>query len=570
MSTDRIYKTLGTVAMSIKDKYNSEVSYDKLNLVTHKDVTYLASEPVKGENPETSSKWKPIGNLGSVLKFHAVAGSSATYIAEFTNGKKLLVDTGMPEQWNTIKTAIDNLGIEKFDYFIITHFHYDHKGNIQNFIDNYDFTECICWVQMKPDFENHSEDIEESESDYNNVINLLRDNELNPIVPENNSYFTIDENTKLHFLNTDSTIAENYYGAITEYREQYGVNFNQFSLICEIMYKNDVITLCGDIERVTEKYMYPFVHKTSLLVLAHHGINRDYYNQFYYATLPDYAFASWIGDTDTWIRLDSKQFNFVKDLNCKIVTNHSSQDINGLFTFISDGQGLKTTSYSTGYNDSLPEKPRLYSNFLQLINTTDKLRTEYTLDDIFNNMNQGDIFLTQWFDSYNTDYSTIYSELQTIFPEISNMLSNLVVEFKKSTGAFKQITIYNDKLTFIAKSYSSTTNWKLESGQGLFNTNIVGITDLITKIKSLPIGHYVVKNYKDDIGSVLVTDGNYQLNIDICERWYVNSDWIVIGSIYATLKTTTTRTDKPRVVGGFFNTSADPQYVWYKLNNVEV
>ena len=124
---------------------------------------------------------------------------------------------------------------------------------------------------MKPDYINHGDIIIDNESTYNNVINLLQAGGLNPIVPINNSYYVIDEDTKLHFLNTDPIIAENYYSAniIPEYQtERHGVNFNQFSLITEIMYKKDVITLTGDIEKINEQYYYPYMHKTSLMIFA--------------------------------------------------------------------------------------------------------------------------------------------------------------------------------------------------------------------------------------------------------------------------------------------------------------
>ena len=56
----------------------------------------------------------------------------------------MLVDTGMPDSFESSKEAIDRLGITKFDYFMITHMHYDHESNVQRFLDNYDFNNCVC------------------------------------------------------------------------------------------------------------------------------------------------------------------------------------------------------------------------------------------------------------------------------------------------------------------------------------------------------------------------------------------------------------------------------------------
>lgn len=592
-----VTKNLGVVSVVPKGEYDATAYYEKLNIVQYNGSTYMATQPSTGVLPTNTSYWqfiaggvreedivdnlestatnKPLSanqgnvlnnNINKRLKFHCVKGSFATNIVEFPNGKNMIIDTGLLGQWNDIKAAIDNLGITKFDYMIITHFHSDHIGNIQNLLNTYDFSNCLCWVQMKPDFENHSENLEETESQYDVVIDLLRSYNLNPTVPQNNSYYTIDENTKLHFLNTDSTIAENYYSTISEYREENVITFNVFSLICEIMYKNDVITILGDIERVTEQYMYPYMHKSSLLMLPHHGINRDYNKQFYYCTLPNYAVSTYISESDTYIRLDTKEFNFVKELGSKMVTSHNSLSVNGLFTFITDGQSIKTTSYSSGLNNSTPEKPRLYSNFTELVYPTEKLATAHTLEDIFNKMNVGDIFSTQWLPTYNTAYLGIYNELSTIFPEFTNMTSNLVVEFKKINDNFLEIKIYNERTSFIANSYVNQGTWTLRSGNGILNYTIEGITDLISKLKSLPFGHYTLKNYNDDVGDVLYTTGNYILSIDIVEKWVSNGENVIVASLYGVHRTDQASGDKARCFMGYINTSSTPQYLFRKID----
>ena len=64
--SNRIYRELGTVAMELKGDYSSEAYYDKLNLVTYENASYVAKEPVHNENPSTSSKWQRLcGNGGS-------------------------------------------------------------------------------------------------------------------------------------------------------------------------------------------------------------------------------------------------------------------------------------------------------------------------------------------------------------------------------------------------------------------------------------------------------------------------------------------------------------------------
>lgn len=63
---NRIYRTLGTVAMEPKGEWNSETYYEKLNTVLYNDSTYMAKDAVVGERPSESSKWQLIG--GGVTK----------------------------------------------------------------------------------------------------------------------------------------------------------------------------------------------------------------------------------------------------------------------------------------------------------------------------------------------------------------------------------------------------------------------------------------------------------------------------------------------------------------------
>lgn len=54
-------RVLGIVAMEPKGEWNLDTYYEKLNIVTYNDSTYMALEGVQGEIPSTSSKWQLIG-----------------------------------------------------------------------------------------------------------------------------------------------------------------------------------------------------------------------------------------------------------------------------------------------------------------------------------------------------------------------------------------------------------------------------------------------------------------------------------------------------------------------------
>lgn len=593
---------LGTVAMEPKGEYNSSTYYEKLNTVLYNGSTYMAKQPSQGITPSNTDYWqfvaggvkeedivdnlnstatnKPlsanqgknlndkingeINKLNKNIKFHSVAASSATYVVEFANGKNLLIDTGVGSQWDNIKNAIDSLNITKFDYLILTHFHSDHIGNVQNFIDNYDLSNCICWVQMKPDFVNHSSDISENESDYDNVITLLSSNGLTPTVPANDSYYIIDEDTKLHFLNTDTTIAEDYYNYITEYRTE-KINFNLFSLVTEIMYKGYNIIATGDIEYATEKGITPFIHKANLITTPHHGVNRDAYYGFYDSIMPEYSISSYVTDNDEWVLESYKSFMYLQEKGCKMVTAAWTTPNNGLFTFIADINSFYTTVKGEKKYVSTHSRARVLSSIHDLMTPTKKTTDSMTIIDIFNNMNNGDEVYFYWWPDYNTTFSTLYSELQALFPQFQNSWS---VRLKKGDTHYKRIEISKEnKLTLSCENYLSAVTWPLtgRSGNGLI-PNVTGQTNLINALIDLPEGQYYMSGYTHD-GAVLEQSG-YALDITILGKWITNNEMRVNAKISGILRHTGAEvSDIGRVVDGYLNTASDPQIIWYKFNN---
>lgn len=594
-------RTLGPVGLNPLGEYNSQTEYEKLDVVLYQGSSYVALQTVQGIVPTNAEYWQKLvsGGVGvddivdnlnstdsekalsakqgnvlkneinektykSKLEFHSIAKSSATYVAKLPNGKSLLIDTGMSSQWNDIKAAIDYLEITKFDYLILTHPHPDHIGNVQNFINTYDFSECTCWIGMKPDFTNHASQIDENESDYDNLVTLLENNGITPIVPQNDSYFVIDEDTKLHFLNTSATIAENYYGAITEYRTEKKLNYNHFSLVTEIMHFNNVIMATGDIEEPVERGITPYVHKCNVVTSPHHGVNRDAYRGFYNAIVPEYSISMYITNDNNWLHDYYKSFMYMQELGCKMITASWSIAVNGLYSFFSTQGNITTNILGENYFSSERVHPKLYRTIHEIIEYTKTLQEEFSLEDLLTNMIPGSRVLTTWWNTYNTVYSQLYSDLQTLFPDFSD---DWILEINKGDTHYKQIRVHNQNhtLEFVAESYGSTLNWK-KTGRGEI-ANITGTTNLVNRIGELPKGSYKMSSYRDDSGSTLIQDGNYALIIETIDQYASGSAIVTTAIVYGTLRSTNSNTtDKCRAIMGYINTSSNPQFVWHKIN----
>ena len=557
-NVDEMDTEVKRISSAFNELKNYVENYFK-NLDVQDEINNKLDEMVEsGELDEILEKY-----FGSKVEFYAVAKSSATYIVKFKNGKNMFIDTGKAEQWNDIKTAIQKLGITHFDYGIITHFHSDHYGNLQNFIDEYGLDEnTIIWVQMKPDFYNHSEDLTETEANYDNQIAILTNNGITPIVPVNDSYFEIDEDTKLHFLNTSQEWAEDYYGQITEYYDT-GINFNHFSLVTEILHKNISILATGDIEKAVEEKIADYIHECEVMTAPHHMVNRDADINFYRSAKAKWAVGMYISNNINWLRYWYKSPEYLKENGAKLVTPQMSiPDSNYCFAFYSDGETVTTTVRGAGDNPNNREA-LLYDRVEQVIDYAETLEDEITLRHVMENMRRGSIMNIYIYTEFTQQKVQLYADLVALFPKLAN---GWVVEIQKgmsdgSNLGYSQIKATNGYLTYIAKqTVNDQFNFKV-SGYGQIR-EITGESNLISELNQLPIGNYNA-TYKDTEGKFLNTSAFYDVTI------YKSSDInSVKASFFAVLKNGYNNQHADGIFAGYYDsTLTNPAIRWYRLGN---
>lgn len=448
------------------------------------------------------------------LKLHSLAKSSATNIIEFPNGKNMFIDTGVNTQWSDIQNAISSLGITKFDYAIITHFHPDHYGNIQNFINEYDLSDCVWYIGMKPDYINHSSDLNDPETLYDDQVNILRNAGFNPIVPTNDSYVDICENVQLHFLNTSPIIAENYYGRQAEYYTDGKIGFNNFSLITEIIHKNVKILSTGDLEKPVEEQYATYLGKVNIMIMPHHGVNEDAYRPFYTSTKPDYAICNFVTDTDDWVGVRHTGFMQVKNEGSYMITNRWSKGENDIFTFVSNGKQVFSNVKGEGLSTEATTLPyiegKLYRQLEQLINyTSEHQASTITLNELITNMNVGSKLKFLWRQEFNTNYQQLYNDILSIFPKF---YYGMIIEIERINEGHDYISVHNNDLTLIAYRQGSNNQWNV-SGYG--KTPSLTTNNFITYLKGLPIGRYTCGYFTSTESGM--SGATYQLEIDIVE-----------------------------------------------------
>lgn len=494
-------------------------------------------------------------HIKGIVKFHAIKASSSCYVIEFPNGKNMIIDTGLSTQWTDIKNAIDSLGITKFDYAVLSHFHTDHIGNVQNLINTYDFTGCKWYVQLRPDYVHYSSYILDPESDYNAQITLLENNGFTPIVPINNNYITVDADNdiKIRFLNTDPVIAQSYYDRYTENGVQ-GTEFNNFSLITEITHHNVKILSTGDIERPVEDQYASYLGKVNVITAPHHSVNRDANRAFYFGTMPDYAviLMPTLSASPAY-----RQLEYYKEIGTKVVASYSSEAINGMFTFTSDGytvtcNALYSTFTDTIFNYSLP-----LVNIYSLMNVTSNNPATITLNEVLANIPKGSQLIQRWSTDYSAAFPALTANITSIFPMFNNSMTVMLRSMYNSY----EIRVYDGKSQMIATSLATNISW-IKSGTGVNDTNINTQAELLTYLSKITPGMYTVNYYKDTNGDsgVLQTDAGYLLTI---------SKGSAGGAmITAVLKQAGTGTDKCRAAFAYASgLNSTPSILWHKVNN---
>ena len=70
------------------------------------------------------------------MKIHFLKTVWSDIIILEDSGRFALVDTGVKEQYDQLTDYLDRIGAEKIDFILLTHFHRDHYGNINDLVQN--------------------------------------------------------------------------------------------------------------------------------------------------------------------------------------------------------------------------------------------------------------------------------------------------------------------------------------------------------------------------------------------------------------------------------------------------
>lgn len=200
-------------------------------------------------------------------------------------GKNILIDAPDSRLINSstykdsttpIMNYLDKVGITKLDYIICTHFHSDHAGALPTIMNKY------CNKNSKLIYNNISDSVINSISNevswktttYKaNVLNKASLLGMTSNSPNNNTTFTLDNNTRFKIYKTSAT--SGFY------------NYNKSSLVVVFEYKNTRVALTGDITTDVQEELKNAIGKCDIVKDPHHGYNSSISSNFIKITDPN-------------------------------------------------------------------------------------------------------------------------------------------------------------------------------------------------------------------------------------------------------------------------------------------
>ena len=193
----------------------------------------------------------------------------------------ILIDCYGTNAWTNVKAMLDNYDVSHIDYLIISHYHADHVGNIENLLTyNYIDTTTKIYLPAAVSFWG-------SEPTY--YKNWCTTNNLDYEEPEENDYFTIEDVLKFTFTNCNVTTLNNYYN---DPDLPSNIKQNNCSMVTLIEYGKTKALYVGDCQKMALGRLRKinFIDsQIDLYKIGHHGIDETTDEEFLKNIAPIYA-----------------------------------------------------------------------------------------------------------------------------------------------------------------------------------------------------------------------------------------------------------------------------------------
>ena len=219
-------------------------------------------------NPQSNSLLNP----GATTEIHGECSVIKAY------GKVIMIDTGGTNRSNSVKEYLQSIGVNKVDYLIISHWHYDHCTNFYSNMDYIDWSDCVCYFPLEiPSWSL------KDRSYYNECVSYANQHCKQIIFPVDWDELILNNFFKITFYNCGEQAfneikeiedeIEEYAGHGGGYASQY--YFNDYGLLALVQHNGNRVLYSGDAMKANQEraYLANFAANVDLYKMHHHGVN---------------------------------------------------------------------------------------------------------------------------------------------------------------------------------------------------------------------------------------------------------------------------------------------------------
>lgn len=211
-----------------------------------------------------------------------------------------MIDTGGANRSEVIRQYLEENGIDKLDYLIITHYHEDHCGNLNSIKDYVDLTGCKCYLPLVAPVASTDP---QKNVELMSVINALG---LDCVYPDEGDTLQVND-----IIITFYNCGEEAFTEINAmYASESDRKVNDYSMVCLVNYFDTNVLYSADIQNAGQRRLH--IHEffkdvtVDLYKWQHHGVNS--LNDIYLPYLEEVAPKEVVivgGDIGTWEKRDT-------------------------------------------------------------------------------------------------------------------------------------------------------------------------------------------------------------------------------------------------------------------------
>ena len=276
--------------------------------------------------------------MQEVVKVHYIdrgAGTGDCCLIECID-KNVLVDFGNEIDGAKLIQYLTDRNLTKIDYVIISHYHGDHIGGnnavglkcvVEN--SNLDFSSCIFYLPHKGlDYTQFVDTVSKGEKTVINnnevsIKNIIAENNFTYIEPDVEDILEIRKNVAIRFLNCNPDDYTEYYSDTVSYdgKDVGYTNYNNFSLVAELIYKNNTLLFTGDIEITAQQKIAQHLTNCDVYKVEHHATTVATDNNYLKKIHPKIAVI--MNTTETSKLINRRSFVYLNKIAEIFTTNES-------------------------------------------------------------------------------------------------------------------------------------------------------------------------------------------------------------------------------------------------------